>query len=796
MSQHILNCFEIRNAAALRIEYQLLEVDGPFDPDMGDGDMADRNLQQLVKRMQYQEQSPVAVFRSGRRPLLAVPAAMNLSRSEYDLTPDVASLKLLNEKRTCGPMADDGNDRRIGLSFLGWHLRSPFFRNNRFWSASSSMYFNKTPLNFKFDNRDIDVYRGFGFRLDYVDGRLCVWVKLSHRYAETKWLLDAYDVGTIQQVLRMRHVLYHYGQRWFPVQILGVSGKSIKDQTFIPDGEAQSTNVYDYTQQDVGEHGRNSAWIRALDEDSPAIAFRYPGNEKKRSGAAALCKLLVPTDDSRTRGVHRWSILDPQRRVDETCAVVREHLQRATLGAIPITVSDQPLSIRRSVFNVPPQSFGQDKRLVVGRDETRGEISLRDIGRKRWEYLLDTEGGVAATTPLDAQYLVAPASLDRQIVDDVQDRFEKTARSLLKRSFSFSKVIYEDDKKRTLKQQIDAIMQAMTAARIRGGRGLLVLPPRADAGLHNLLKRKLRDQFHFQCIDAARVHDFYELVPNNGRANYRVRDALANRFTSYVRYATMGLLLVNRQCPWVLADGSHYEMYIGVDVLRHTAAFTFFSQGGRRCHTKIVESQQSEKLSRAQVRTVILDFLRQELIESGRTPASIVLRRDGRSFRSEWSGLQDAVAVLVREGKLSSDVLIGMIEVHKSNSDGIRLVEASNDGTLRNPTVGAWKAINEREGVICTTGFPFKFGGTVKPLLISIAEGNLDLKDVLEDTFALSQLCWPVPDRCMRLSIDLKLCDDNLRSNAGSTEDDEGQFGEDDDFDAGIAEVHTADQVG
>lgn len=66
------------------------------------------------------------------------------------------------------------------------------------------------------------------------------------------------------------------------------------------------------------------------------------------------------------------------------------------------------MSIRRTVFNVPTQSFGQDKRLVVGRDEARGEVSLRDIGRKRWEYLLDTEGGVAATTPLDAQYLVAP----------------------------------------------------------------------------------------------------------------------------------------------------------------------------------------------------------------------------------------------------------------------------------------------------------------------------------------------------------------------------------------------------
>jgi hypothetical protein len=33
----------------------------------------------------------------------------------------------------------------------------------------------------------------------------------------------------------------------------------------------------------------------------------------------------------------------------------------------------------------------------------------------------------------------------------------------------------------------------------------------------------------------------------------------------------------------------------------------------------------------------------------------------------------------------------------------------------------------------------------------------------------------------MRLSVDLKLCDDYLRSVAGAADDDEGQFGEDDD---------------
>ena len=49
----------------------------------------------------------------------------------------------------------------------------------------------------------------------------------------------------------------------------------------------------------------------------------------------------------------------------------------------------------------------------------------------------------------------------------------------------------------------------------------------------------------------------------------------------------------------------------------------------------------------------------------------------------------------------------------------------------------------------------------------------------LEDVFWMSQLCWPVPDRCIRLPIDMKLCDDVLRSVAAPADDDEAIYGED-----------------
>jgi len=265
---------------------------------------------------------------------------------------------------------------------------------------------------------------------------------------------------------------------------------------------------------------------------------------------------------------------------------------------------------------------------------------------------------------------------------------------------------------------------------------------------------------------------------------YTVKDTLASRYVSYLRYTAMGLLLVNRQWPWVLTESTHYDTYVAVDVLRHTAAFTFVSDGGRQCHMQIVESQQSEKLLRKQVQTVVYDYFNHQWQDTAKSPRAIVLRRDGHAFRSERLGFQQAIEQLVREGKLAKEVQLGMIEVHKTTAEGMRLVEETHEGVLRNPTVGAWKALTRQKGLVCTTGFPFRFSGTVNPLFIRIVAGDLDIEKILEDTFDLSQLCWPVPDRCMRLSIDLKLCDDNLRSSAAAADEDEGQFGEEEPDDA------------
>src|SRR6266568_1888047 len=304
MGTHVLNLYEIENLRDFQTGYRLVDVDGPFGLDRDDRDLAEKNLASLEKQIAFQEKAPVALIRRGQAALLAVPANLELTKLEYALTPDVVSLKpqLEMHELNFGKLLPE--DEAAARAFLRFHLRTPLMLSDSLWSSGSSSYFSKRPVNYKDDRRDVDVYGGFGFRLLVLDGKFYLVLRLAYRYVDTAWLVERRDDSGMRS-LKMRHLLYHFGNRWFPVQLLDPIGKGIRDAKFIPDNGDAATNVYDLTLRKTGQNPPN--WIRSLAPDSPAIVYRYPGNEKRRYGAAALCKLMLTTAEPQVRAVHKLS---------------------------------------------------------------------------------------------------------------------------------------------------------------------------------------------------------------------------------------------------------------------------------------------------------------------------------------------------------------------------------------------------------------------------------------------------------------------------------------------------------
>jgi hypothetical protein len=775
MAFHRLNLYEVENLDDLRASYRLVEIDGSFGIGRPEEDLAERNLSVLVKQVAYQEKVPVALLRQGNQALLAVPGDLALSRHEYTLAPDVVSLKPRDEVREVRFGELSPRTETIGSAFLRYALRTPLMHNHELWSTGATSYFSKRPVNEKRAGGQTDIYGGFGFRLVTIDRKLYLALWLTYTYADHRWLTDRFTEAQIRS-LHMRHLLYHFGDRWFCVQLLDLTGKSIRDAKFSPDGGKTETNVYDYTLTAAGPNA--PFWIRTLDPGSSAIVYQYPGNKKRAFGAAALSKLRLSTEDPDVRALHKLSIKSPEERFRLTGELVGRYFSNARLGNVPVRISPEPLSVRPKVFAVPKLQFGQNRQLSVDNAGSGKGVALRDLPKARMDCLLGRQGGLAVTGALDAQYLLVPEQLPRSIAEDFQERFQHSVSQFLGRPFRMELILYADEDARTLKQQVDAIRAAIGSAGADHGHAVLVLPENAKPDLHNYIKRALHGTVQTQCVSATRLKEFYEPASSNGQGKHEVPRAVESRYASYLRYTALGLLIVNRQWPWVLSEPTRYDIYIGVDVLNNTAAFVFFYEGGRNCFVRSHPCRQKEKLSRKQMASVIHSHLREDLSGSSAPRPSIIVRRDGRTYESEWLGLQDAVRQLVKEGVLPKDVVFGIVEIHKHTAMGLRIAAETQNRDLRNPKIGSWFAINEREGIVCTTGYPFELRGTANPLGVGVARGNLNLAYVLEDTFRMSQLCWPVPDRCMRLPIDIKLCDDFLRSTAGHAEDDEAMYGE------------------
>jgi hypothetical protein len=308
----------------------------------------------------------------------------------------------------------------------------------------------------------------------------------------------------------------------------------------------------------------------------------------------------------------------------------------------------------------------------------------------------------------------------------------------------------------------------------------LVLPPRSQPDLHNYIKKKLRNRVQFQCMSAEKLVGFYRMngaSNGNGGQGQNVRPMPEGRFRSYLLNTVMGLMIVNRQWAWVLNEGTHYDAYIALDVLEHTAAFAFFYEGGAVCAMRDQDSSHKEKLSRGLVGKLVYEGLKEDLPDLDKAPRSVVLRRDGRLFEAEWLGFEDAIKKLVDEGALPREIVTGAVEIPKHHSFGVRLVERTQHG-LDNPRLGSWEKLSESEGIVCTTGWPFNIPGTAEPLVVRVVRGRLDVQRVLEDTFGSSQLCWPTPTGCMRLPIDLKLCDEHLRAFSAQADEDSALFDE------------------
>lgn len=755
-----LNLFEITNLADLRADYRRLRLIGlPTDEHF------DRNAQQIATDLSYELRQPVARIRHDGQVKLAIPAGSRLPNLKRQVVPHAVELLPEQETSELDLASLDETTAPIARAFMQFAIRAPLRSDGSLWQNGRAWY-GKQPRPSGDSRGSIDLYDGFRFAVvTSSEGRVFLAVDVATAYVDRLWLPQRMNGGDFRSY-RGRRALYHYGPNWYVVQLQGLPGASISEQSFVPNGGAR-IDVLSYTRN---QWPRDSI-VASLDPASPALIYKTIGAARERYGALALCKLAYTTQHPEVAGLHRASVMEPRIRFARAAAVVRRFFQHAQFAHSPIRITDRPLQVERRVFPFPAQRFGQGR--VLGTTAGAGVtdiVGLERVGRSRLELLLDPRAGPLDRTPFDAQAAVLPHDLPRPIAEDFVERFQAAMRGISgQSSYAARTVLYDSTGARSLHQQLEAIEKGLRDGNLRHGYALLVLPVGAHPDLHHQLKRRQWPNLQIQCANAAKLSGYYELSPSG----CRVRPGIDNKLNSYVRNVALGVLSANRKWPWGLATALHYDVYVGIDVLNRIAGITCVCDNAARIFFRDYPCSQPERLTAPQMSTMVVDALGDVVPKLGLHPRSVVVQRDGRSFASERRGLHAAIRTLMSRGVLPIDVSVGIVEVHKSSADHLRLAEGPSPEQLSNPTVGSYHVLGPRSGIVSTTGSPFQFPGTADPLAIEIAEGDLKIEHVLEDAYALSTLIFSAPDKCGRLPVTIRLADDLLEPIAAADPDDD-----------------------
>ena len=260
------------------------------------------------------------------------------------------------------------------------------------------------------------------------------------------------------------------------------------------------------------------------------------------------------------------------------------------------------------------------------------------------------------------------------------------------------------------------------------------------------------------------------------QGNYFLKEDKKGLYFGYVQGVALNkIILNNERWPFILKTPLSADLYVGIDVKHSLAGFTFVTKYAENIKPVRKSTKRKEQLSSGQIKTELIKQIRK--LTEHCDIHTIVIHRDGRLFRSELEGIEQAIAELKSAGNLPPDATFTVAELPKQSTTAFRLFEETtpydviqtqaDNRALLNPQVGSWVPFNDREGFVCTTGREFRHKGTSSPLYVKIAHGDMPLETVLRDIYYLSTLAYTKPDDCSRDPLTIKMTDRRINEYGG-----------------------------
>lgn len=778
------NIFPILNVNQLTAHYRLFDIIGLRES----SEDFDANIQFIIKKLSYQLGQPITVVPNGNKLCLVVrndPAVLARIPPEFEIKKrDAIYFKSTDQVFTLDFLNYSKETKEICRRFLQFDINGEIQKHKSLWQPRSGQsFFNKNAYE---GNQRVAVYSGFSPRIvELPGGGWGISVEITSKYVE-KSPLPAHLTRDEFDRLKGNHFIYHYGHSWYEVHPQEWSDLNATDYRFRRDSDGQWTTIVADLHRQSGQSMPPE--VAQLPDDVALLTYCNNRNEERRI-PAGLCYRVLDTDDPLVGRLHEQSIISPFQRRRKTHIVRRNYLSKLSYGGIRLNVADKPIQVEKRLFTFPDQLFGNQAILSVVGTPGATLTTADEVGRHRKQLLRSTEGGCYVNRAYERQYLVLPESLANsfgktQFLKDLKREVDQLHPT--KGGWNPEIISYNDrNTKDSMELGFEILAQLQKNINLRaGGYALIVVPQ---------LSRKKRTQDDLATLCVVQGHDLFNLevaimhtdtltkcFDYRPQGGYFLKGDKQGLYRGYVQGVALNkVLLNNERWPFILNTPLSADLYVGIDVKHSLAGFTFITKLADNIKPIRVKTKRKEQLLTDQLKTVLILNIRK--LAEHQTIRSVVIHRDGRLFRRELDGIDEAFAVLKSEGCLPADASFTVVELPKESTTTLRLfdeitpydvlTESSDNGQILNPQIGSWVSFNNREGFVCTTGREFRHKGTSLPLYVKVAHGDMPLEAVLQDIYYLSTLAYTKPDDCSRDPLTIKMTDRRINEYGGHYDD-------------------------
>jgi hypothetical protein len=225
------NVFILKNLEDLSSRYRLYRIVGlrPEHPEYYE------NRQAIIRKLSYTLRNPVTIIDCNEQPYLVVRGDAPMFLDPLPLVRVKVNFELSSDTLELDYTHRSPENDTICLRFLDFMLQAALRARTGLWQPSSGQpFFPRKPTHVV---GHIAQYGGFSVRAEIApDEQLGLCVDVKHKYVSTQPLPHILSRDEFPR-WKGQQCIYHYGHRWYQIQLAGLSDYDVVSHEVTRDGK-------------------------------------------------------------------------------------------------------------------------------------------------------------------------------------------------------------------------------------------------------------------------------------------------------------------------------------------------------------------------------------------------------------------------------------------------------------------------------------------------------------------------------------------------------------------------------